>query len=75
MYMTGILTYSTVHTIPAYSTVFHYFPLCILKKSVQDIFLDGVVFLTLKRTGQFFEVSIKTSTERNKTTLYLITVQ
>jgi hypothetical protein len=59
MYMTGILTYSTVDTIPAYSTVFHYFPLCILKKSVQDIFLDGMVFLTLKRTGQIFQASIK----------------
>jgi hypothetical protein len=67
--MTGILTYSTVHTIPAYSTVFHYFPLCILEKSGQDIFLDGVVFLTLKRSGQIFEASIKKNTKRKKTTL------
>ena len=62
--MTGILTCSTVHTIPAYSTVFHYFPLCILKKSVQDIFIHGVVFLTLKRTGQIFEALIKKKTQK-----------
>jgi hypothetical protein len=59
MYMTGILTYSTVHM---YNSCIQYsFPLFSImytEKERAGYFLDGVVFLTLKRTDQIFEVSI-----------------